>query len=264
MTVEDSKETFATQEKISNVILFFLLLVRLIDQNLAVWIFGAKIPNWFPYWYAGILYILIVVVVWLNRHRLVMLNIDRPFMIALILGGLLYAFHLTLDIGIFVGIATGFVYWAYQGNHFCLKNSVRYPPGTVWLMFLLVLLALLPVFIYTPTFKTSLNVQSVIASLFQTQLALIVFEEILFRGAFWAYLRERGLRERAAFSLPAILFWISHHRFLLLSDQYFFWIVAPLVSILLGLLAWRSKSLTPSTISHFLFNFTTALLKNIF
>jgi len=34
----------------------------------------------------------------------------------------------------------------------------------------------------------------------------------------------------------------------------FFWINAPMISILLGIIVWRSKSITPSAIAHILIN----------
>ncbi|NOT06500.1 MAG: CPBP family intramembrane metalloprotease [Anaerolineales bacterium] len=52
--------------------------------------------------------------------------------------------------------------------------------------------------------------------------------------------------------LQAILFWISHvYAF---NNLTFFWITTPMVSIFLGIIVWRSKSITPSTIAHLLIN----------
>jgi hypothetical protein len=268
MTYEEQlKIEFTLNEKISNAILIFLLLVRLVDQDLAVWIFGANVPDWFSYWYAGIAYILTATIVWLNRHRLAMLNIDRPFVGALILGGVLYAFYLTPDIGPLVGITAGLIFWAYINNQFVFKYPVPYPKGTELLILLLMLLALVPILLYAPTLKTPFKVQSIIATFLgtlQAQLAVIVFEELIFRGALWAYLRSLGLSERAVFYAQAFLFWVSHHKFLSLNNPYFFWIALPINAILLGLITWRSKSLTVSTIGHFLFNFISQLLRTFF
>lgn len=87
MTYEEQiKIEFTLNEKISNAILIFLLLVRLVDHDLDVWIFGANVPDRVAYWYNSIAFILTATIVWLNRHRLAALNIDRPFMAALILG----------------------------------------------------------------------------------------------------------------------------------------------------------------------------------
>ncbi len=91
---------FLINERISYGILLLLFAVRLLDFELPGWIFGTSIPAWFAYWYVGLAYILTVLIVWLNRHRLSTLKIDRPFLIAVILGGLLYVFYLPANIGI--------------------------------------------------------------------------------------------------------------------------------------------------------------------
>jgi membrane protease YdiL (CAAX protease family) len=253
---------FALNEKISNVILISLLLVRLLGQYVPR-VFGADTPNW----YAGIVYILTAAIVWLNRHKLAALNIDRPFILALLLGGVLYVIYLIQSVGIFVGIAVGFIYWAYLNNQLVFKNPVPFEWGTGLLILLTVLLALAPVLLVRPTLKTPLDLPMFITTFLEiliTQLASIVFEEVLFRGALWAYVRNVGLSEQAAFCIGAILFWVSHYEYLSLNSPYFFWIAAPIIAILLGLMTWRSKSLTPSTISHFLFNFISAVIKNVF
>ena len=226
-------------------------------------LFGADTPNW----YAGIVYILTAAIVWLNRHRLAALNIDRPFIAALLLGGLFYVIYLVQSVGIFVGIAMGLIYWAYQNNQLVFKNPVPYSKGTGLLILFTVLLVLVPVLLVRPTLKTSLDLQMFITTFLEiliTQLASIVFEEVLFRGALWAYVRKLGLSEQASFYIGTILFWVSHHEYLSLKSQYAFWVAIPILAILLGLMTWRSKSLTPSTISHFLFNFTTALIRTMF
>jgi hypothetical protein len=269
MTYEEQiKIEFTLNEKIANVILIFLLLVRLVDHELAVWIFGANVPDRVAYWYNSIAFILTATIVWLNRHRLATLNIDRPFIAALILGGAFYAFRRTPDnVGALVGITAGLIYWAYIHHQFIFKNPVPYPMGTGLLILLSMLLAVAPVLLFPSTLKTPLSLQIFITTFLgalQSYLMLNIFEEVIFRGALWAYLRSLGLNEPAAFSAQAFLFWIAHHRTLLLGQQYFFWVAAPCMAILLGLLAWRSKSLTPSTIGHFLFNFIGQLLLKIY
>jgi len=258
---------FAFNEKISYAILIILLLVRLTDQYLPAWIFGTHTPDWYRHWYAGISYILTVTIIWLNRHRPTALNIDQPFIAILIFGGVLYAFSLRYGAGILVGITTVLIFWAYQTNQLVIKNPVPYPKGTGFLILLMIPLALLPIFLFRLTLKAPLDFDTfntTFRGILVTQLAGIVFEEVLFRGALWAYVLSLGLGEQAAFYIQAILFWISHHSLVLLSNPYAFWGTLPVVAILLGLMTWRSKSLTPSTISHFLFNFISQLLLAIF
>jgi|RhiMetdeSRZDD1v2_1073273.scaffolds.fasta_scaffold02061_24 CAAX prenyl protease-like protein len=266
MNHEEHKKMLAVNEKISTVILLFLLLLRLVDQYLPGWIFGVDIPNWYGYWYVGIAYILTVAMVGLNRHRLASLNIDTPFVIALMVGGFLYLFYLPLDVGIPVVAAAGFLLWAYQQNHFILKNTIEYPSGTFPLILISVFLALLPIILFHPSIRNPINLRLILASVastLQVQLALIAFEEVIFRGALWAYLRHLGLNELTIFFTQAFLFWIAHSKYIFLEKPYSFWIAVPLVSLLLGFLTWRAKSLTPSTIAQLLFNSTITLIKNI-
>lgn len=264
MNFEEPKhDVFIRNENISSIILTFLLLLRLADNYLAVWMFGENTPDWFQHWYAGIAYILTTTIVWLNRHRLAALNIDRPFIVALIFGGVLYTFYLRYGVGILVGFAIGLIFLAYQTNQLVLSNPVSYSKGTGLLMFLTVLLPLVPVLFIGPTLKSTLDANA-FSTTFQriliTDLAAITFEEVLFRGALWAYILSFGLSARTAFYTTSVFYWISHHRLLALSTPYSFWVSLPIQAILLGLMTWRSKSLTPSTISHFLFNFISQLL----
>lgn len=262
MNLEQQNDQFAFNKKISNVIFIFLLLVRLADPYLPVGILGSSTREW----YAGIVYILTVAIIWLNRQRLAALNIDRPFIAALLFGGILYMVYLIQSVGIFVGIAVGLIYWAYQTNQLVFRNPVPYPKGTGVLIFLTILLALAPIVLFRPSLQTPLTFQilgTTFLEILLPQLPSIVFEEVLFRGAIWAYVRSIGLSDQAAFCIQAILFWVSHHEFLL-NNPYFFWVDLPIISILLGLMTWRSKSLTPSTISHVIFNFTSGLMMKIF
>ena len=194
---------FALSEKISYAILLFLLLVRLADQRLP-WMFGSSTPQW----YAGIIYVLTTTIVWLNRHRLAALNIDRPFVAAWLLSGILYVVYLIPSVGIFVGITVGLIYWAYITNQLVFKNPVPSPRGTGILIFLTILFAVAPVLFFQPAeLKTALSVQVFVTAFREiliTQLASIIFEEVLFRGALWAYLRSLGLSEQAALFIQAI------------------------------------------------------------
>ena len=265
MTYVGLNKEFEFNEKISNVILLFLLLVRLSDQYFPAWIFGAHLPNWFPYWYAGIMYILTAVIVWLNRHRLSLLNIDRPFIVLLILGGVLYIFFLSSHIGVLVGITAGFIFWAYVNNHFVIKSAPSNFSRTWLLVLMAILLAFLQILFRIPTIKFPVEIWSIITiffSVLQMQLAGIVFEDVIFRGALWAYLRSLGLSDQTVLFLQAFLFLISHHRYLTQSP-YFFWMIVPLVAILLGYIVLRSKSLFSSTIAHALFNFISRLIKEL-
>jgi membrane protease YdiL (CAAX protease family) len=251
-------------ERISYGILIILFTVRLLDFELPGWIFGTRIPGWFAYWYVGLAYILTVIIIWLNRHRLSTLNMDRPFLIAVMLGGMLYIFYLPTDIGLLVGITTLFVFWAYINDYFSFAETIQYPSWTVPL----VCISATPVFLYallfSPVLKFQPNFPIVFTSLLQAQLAAVVFEEVIFRGVLWTILRNFGLKEVMAYFISSFLFWMAHFKYLLQGSTYSFWFAIPLLAFLFGFMAWRTKSLTPGTIGHFLFNFLVALYSSVF
>ncbi len=255
---------FLVNERISYGILIVLFAVRLLDFELPGWIFGTRVPTWYAYWYVGLAYILTVIIVWLNRHRLSTLNIDRPFLIAVMLGGILYIFYLPTDIGILVGITTFLAIWAYINNYFSFSDTIHYPSWTVPLVCISATPVILYALLFSPILKSNLSLHILFASLLQAQLAAVVFEEVIFRGVLWTVLRNLGLKEIVAYFISSFLFWMAHYRYLLLGSNYSFWFAIPLLAFIFGFMAWRTKSLTPGTIGHFLFNFLVALYSSVF
>lgn len=82
----------------------------------------------------------------------------------------------------------------------------------------------------------------------------VVFEEFLFRGLLWKMLKDLGFTERKIIATQAFLFWMAHYH-LLLSGSLSFWITIPIISLMLGIVISKSKSLGLSISAHFLYNF---------
>lgn len=79
-----------------------------------------------------------------------------------------------------------------------------------------------------------------------------VVEEFLFRGLLWGHLRTKGLDEKRVFLVQALLFWLAHLYYV--SKSFTFLLTIPLLSILLGYVTYRSKSISPALIMHAFFN----------
>ncbi len=76
-----------------------------------------------------------------------------------------------------------------------------------------------------------------------------VSEEPLFRGFLWGYLRKAKWRDGWIWLFQAGLFWLGHiYYFGKLPIS--FWLVAPAGGLILGWLAWRSRSITTSLAAH--------------
>ncbi|HLN64961.1 MAG TPA: CPBP family intramembrane glutamic endopeptidase [Symbiobacteriaceae bacterium] len=79
------------------------------------------------------------------------------------------------------------------------------------------------------------------------------FEEPLFRGFLWGYLRQAGWRDGWIWLLQAGLFMVGHIYYLGRYNISFFLIV-PVGGLVIGWVAWRSRSIGASGIVHALGN----------
>lgn len=84
-------------------------------------------------------------------------------------------------------------------------------------------------------------------------------EEPLFRGFLWGFLRKLHWKDTWIWLFQAALFWLGHIYYLGVSN-YSFWIIIPLSALILGLVAWRSRSIGTSMIVHGLINSITDIV----
>jgi len=267
---EDALPRYTGPQVASVVITALLLLIRLADDYVSVLLFGGTVPASFSYWYAAVTSVSMATLLWLNRRDLSRLNVDKTFVFLVVFSSLLLFSGLPesagIPVGFFIGGATIFVAWAALSGRLCFGQSPRWG-WSVWLLVLASVLPLLPLLllaILKGAHAGSISFQTFLAAFLQANLPGVVFEEFLFRGMIWMCLRDFGLKDGVIVCVQAILFWISHHVFLATGAGYGFWVALPLIGVLFGILVWRSRSLTPSTISHLLYNFTLNLLSAVF
>jgi membrane protease YdiL (CAAX protease family) len=75
-----------------------------------------------------------------------------------------------------------------------------------------------------------------------------VSEEPLFRGILWGFLKNKGMKDLWICVIQAALFWAGHIYYI--GTGVNFWIVHPLAALVLGLIVWKSKSITHSMVLH--------------
>lgn len=94
----------------------------------------------------------------------------------------------------------------------------------------------------------------VVVTMLVSQLATAAaMEEPLFRGILWGYLRRRGWHWARILIAQAVLFWIGHIYHLVQHPTHF-WLWVPLAGIVFGLVAWRTRSVAASMVTHSLAN----------
>jgi membrane protease YdiL (CAAX protease family) len=102
------------------------------------------------------------------------------------------------------------------------------------------------------TALSSVTTSTGAAFLYQLGFAAIS-EEPVFRGFLWGYLRRSGLREIWVWLAQAVLF-MSAHLYFKDALPFNFWVVVPAAGLLLGLLAWRSRSIAAGMLAHAAYN----------
>ena len=237
----------------------FLFLVRLASGFVLVITYGDGYPI-FTDFLTIVSLAIITFVIRLNKWNLSDLNVDRYFIYIFILSCLLlvlyFGFSLMSVIATVCLILT-------------IKSLLRYMfelnEGKNYQAFLYVALGVAPViliklFTHAPSayINSFLNLNTDQFSWIITiGLWNVVFEEFLFRGLLWMVLSKWMFDNNKIIITQAFLFWLVH---LNLITRPFFGIHVFLFGLWVSYLTLRSKSLIPSTITHFVWNITADLM----
>ncbi len=250
------QQTYVT--KITFVIFLILLLWRMVILQGMVLLQG-EVSRLTEVIHICAAYGLISVVIWLNRKNLQSLNIDSKFIVIFVFVGYLYSLLLPVTPGVFLALATTFVLWLLSSN----KLQFEYAPShfkQVTVFILIIFAPLIIKSIFSRASATLPDPKTIIEAFFTANLPLVVFEEVIFRGLLWIYLVSVGLKGYQIIFTQGVLFWLSH-LYYFKSDPATFWFWLPLISIMLGIIVWRSKTVFPSIIGHYLYNVFLLLIR---
>jgi membrane protease YdiL (CAAX protease family) len=188
----------------------------------------------------------------MNQNQLHKLNIDRFYVILLISSGLIILYSSLYNC--FVVMALIYAVYILFGNK--VKFAVIDPHALR--IFLLMTGVFAGIAVYIIGFNDAMKISFSFAqeSVRRFLLEVIpgtIYEEAVYRGMLYMFLIDLGVSKSKAFYIQAFLFWITHINYLL-RFPFAFWIILPILSLTLGYIAMRSKSLTPSTFAHILYN----------
>jgi membrane protease YdiL (CAAX protease family) len=177
-------------------------------------------------------------------------------MLFIFLGGL-YSFYLSLPFGVIMAMVALFnLNMLLSGELFFSRTQNI---SFVLSMGVLFVVAELGYFLSRGvTFPSITDNATIVTAIFRANFTLVLFEEIIFRSIIWRYLQNWGLKNYQVIFAQAFLFWIIH--FYYYSQLVLFWIYLPFISILYGVIVYKSKSILPSFVMHYLHNFAVALL----
>jgi membrane protease YdiL (CAAX protease family) len=243
-------QKYLTIKNLSRFSLLFLIVGRFLI-SIPVYRSGSvAMSYWGEVTFLCIAYSLISFLLWANKSSLYKMNIDKNFIIIFIVLGYLYSFLIPLAFGILLGTATTLtvgVFFSSESKY--TKNEFGYSSFFLSLIILLILDFIY--FIIIQKAKLFMGSMSVVDVIFLVNPPFLLAEEFVFRGLLWGFLRDLKFSENKIIYIQAFLFWLCHFYF----APIVLWILFPLISILLGYLASRTKSITLSLFLHFLHNF---------
>ncbi len=256
-------------QTITNGVLFVLLVTRIsisvlaliginfLDKGLAPslnWI--KSISPWLNGIYMTGAVVLIAIVILINQDHLLDLNIDKLFVFIFLYSGLAIFLEYFWGFGCLSGIATIlFIIYALSNKNLKFNN----PNPTVWMISFIVVGVFIISIIAISNFLNTQKIEQNIYLFFLETIPSSVYEEVIYRGMLWMFLKNLKWTEIKIFFATACLFWISHLNYIL-SNPFNFWVFIPLVRLLLGYMVVRSRSITPSTVAHVLINLLYGLV----
>jgi hypothetical protein len=208
-----------------------------------------SIQNWTFYPWDRFSFVLVGIVILANRNDLKKIKIDKIFLVMFACSGLLFCRYYFWPLGWMGGLISGYIIYILLKNELNFENDSR--PNSRQMIVILVI----AFFLYHLLNIESLNVAEIdaIVHFLLTKLPSWMVEEVIFRGLLWMCLEEFGWSELLIIIVQALLFWIFHIYYMF-SDPILFWLEVPIASVLLGILVWKYKSITPSSVAHILFN----------
>jgi membrane protease YdiL (CAAX protease family) len=253
------------QQKITKIIFTLLLVIRFADGLYLILFLNSQVSDWFVYLDNLIIYSAIIAVILLNKNRLRDMNVDQWFIVLiLVTGAYLLSFNLPPSIAIIILLLMGIVAWSLMNSQLNLAPfSIE-----VWKLFAYIFISIVPIsliilyYVALAGIKISLDAQSILLIAFGRDILGIAFEEILFRGVLWMLLIDLKLSPRTTLLVQALLFWVSHYRFLFTGSYFSFWVLMPILGLIYGYIVYKSKSISVTSLCHWSNNFLTAILNS--
>lgn len=222
--------------------------------------------------YLCLTYLLTGLFLCLNRHLLALCHITPTALLLFLAAPLLAllggnSFDPTLWVRLVM--AAGFLLFFLLKDRECLRprwgstGRMLADTGIVLALCLLLPLAIhlirgSPVITPTPGIAVAYDIPG--NWLYQLSSAAIS-EEPLFRGLLWGWLSSRGMKDGKICLTLTLLFWAGHLYYI--GSGVNFWIVHPLTSLALGLLVWRTRSITGTMALHASINTFADYLRHV-
>ena len=279
MTVEASISSLKHHRQVTWFVLTLLLLLRIPFVIAIIYLLPIDNQNGGAIYEVGA-YLLTAFLIWWERDRLAEFHIDTSALVLIIFFRpiqTLILSHWGVDTPLAFPRPAGLMLWAISIGLFLALWRSGYRPARLssttfgWLALGLLIGVLVSVLENLRPFQSAfanIHAQPMNLTLLFTSTGLNllyhlgfapIVEEPLFRGFLWGCLRQIKWKEGWILAVQAGLFTLAHVYF---ASQYplMFWVYIPVSALLLGLFAWRSRSLAPGMLMHALINGSAYML----
>jgi hypothetical protein len=213
------------------------------------WMEGLRlIQQWTFYFWENGSFVFVGAIIVVNRFDLKSLNIDKYFIAIFVISGAIYSIYFWRSTGWAAALMAIILLILSTRKEYEFVSAETNLRRTIVMILIAFFLGLL---LISDSFDINKFKEAVHYSI--TRIPFAAVEEVIFRGLFWMFLRNLNWSELKIVVSQAILFWLSHIYYMF-TDAILFWLVVPALSILLGIIVWRAKSITPSALAHILFN----------
>ena len=228
-------------------------------------------PEWLSLSFYLSLYLIIGLLIYEERENLANSNIDKSFLILfLIFGSILRIMNSGNPIILCVGNLL-FVLIAFWLFIVMRKSKPQFSHPRlmgVWLLIAILvgiwevaLFAGLGFFEDTLSGLLSKTTYNVVGYFFYSLGNPALSEEPVFRGFLWGIMRRFGYKEKTILCFQAILFTLAHFDFNSKQPVVVFFVGTLIFSVLVGFIAWKSRSVTPGLVAHALHNTMVYLVR---
>ena len=253
-------------KKYTPLLVLGLLLLRIPILNGVEFLWG-PISDWVVLLFEVIWYLLLAFMIWIEKDSLACFNIDKLSLVIFLLFGTIFRTSILQEKlmcfeGLpfwIIGISLAIALWRSHVNFPAMKI------GNYWQIFegvfvgvALSVILTLPWLLWNNRDPApaeawkNVSISILILGAIHQLAHAAIFEEPMFRGFLWGYLRKVNWKEKWILLFQASLFWIAHINYL--DRPYSFWIAVPVSGIVLGFLVWRSRSLVSAMFAHAIVN----------
>lgn len=192
---------------------------------------------------------LVSIVILINYKNLSKMNIDKNFLILYVTSGIVFGAEYFWTTGWIGFLCAGLIIYMLIRKKFNFEQRATLDSAK---MVIILFAAFFLNWLYKITFIGKPAIGQYVM-FYLLGLPFWVTEEVIIRGMLWMNLEALGWRPFQIVLVQSLIFWIFHIQYVL-SNPFLFWLQTPFVSIFLGILVWKYKSITPSVIAHILFN----------